>query len=154
MQRTVNAIPAGARQVDIPKGLPKALGNRSLIFNAWIVAMIVVGFDEWHNLHIFPRPLRLWYTSLFYGILVMVAMADVMVPIANAFAVGYTITLLYQYYNGGLTPGTPQGKGTKKGSGNAPGRPTPQSNASPTPGAGVVTPANVLKPQPTPAPGG
>jgi len=152
-QRMVNAIPAGARQVNVPNGVPRILGNRSVVFNAWIIAMIVIGFDEWHNLHIFPRPLRLWYATLFYGILLMVGIADVMVPIVNAFAVGYTLMLIWQYYNGGLTPGTPQGKGTIPGS-QQPGTPNPRPNATPTPGGGVVTPANVLKPNPTPAPGG
>jgi hypothetical protein len=67
---------------------------------AWIVAMILVGFDEWKNNGILPRPVRLWDTSLVYGILVLLGFVDVMVPIANALAIGYTIVLLWQYFNG------------------------------------------------------
>lgn len=75
-----------------------------MIFHAWVVAMIIIGFDEWHNHKILPRPARLWYASAFYGLLIVFSIADPMVPLANAFAVGYTITLLWQYYNGDLTP--------------------------------------------------
>lgn len=85
---------------------------------SWVVAMVIIGFDEWHNLHILPRPKRLWNTSLFYGLLTLVSVADIVVPIANAFAVGYTLTLLYQYYNGAITPSTGEqkGKGTTSAS--------------------------------------
>lgn len=78
--------------------------------------MITVSFDEWHNLGILPRPARLWDTSLFYGLLVLLGFVDAMVPIVNAFAIGYTLVLLYQYYQGDLTPGggstTPAQPGT------------------------------------------
>lgn len=62
--------------------------------------MIVVGFDDWHNYHILPRPARLWYTSLTYGLLILASMADALVPLANALAIGYAIMLIWQYYNG------------------------------------------------------
>lgn len=88
------------RQVKIPAGLPPILGNRQIVFYAWIGAMILVGFDEWHNYRLLPRPSRFWYTSLFYGLLTLGSIVDVMVPLVNAFAIGYTIMLLWQYYNG------------------------------------------------------
>jgi hypothetical protein len=79
-----------------------------MVFNAWIIAMIIIGFDEWHNLGILPRPARLWDATLVYGVLVMVGFVDVLVPIANAFALGYTFMLLFQYYQGNITPGGTQ----------------------------------------------
>lgn len=142
-QRTFNAVPQGARQVNVPNGLPRILGNRSIIFNAWFISMIIIGFDEWKNLNILPRPQRLWDTSVFYGLLTLFSVADIMVPIANAFAIGYTLTLLWQYYNGGITPQTTPPT-SQTNSGNAQG------------GPGVKTSQSVLTPQPTPtsAPGG
>lgn len=89
-----------AAQVNVPKGVPVILGNRQVIFFAWIVAMILVGFDEWHNYHLLPRPARFWYTSLTFGLLIMASFADAMVPLANAFAIGFVVVLLWQYYEG------------------------------------------------------
>lgn len=92
---------SGSRQqVPIPKGLPPMLGNRKVLFYSWIASMILVGFDEWHNYRILPRPSRLWSTSLVYGLLTLGSVVDAVVPLANAFGVGYTIMLLWQYYNG------------------------------------------------------
>jgi hypothetical protein len=151
-QRAINAIPAEARSVRIPSKLPKVLANRPVIFNAWIVAMVAVSWDEWHNLGIFPRPKRLWYTSVVYGLLVVVSFADAVVPVANALAIGYTIVLLSQLWSGSLTPA---GKTNTTGGAGGSGRsPTPQPNAAPrapTPG-GVIT--NPFRPTPAPAPGG
>ena len=100
-----NRIPNQQRRVRL-QGLhvPPILSNRSVVFNMWLIAMILVGFDEWHNLNILPRPARLWNTSLVYGLLMMLGFVDVMVPIANAFAIGFTVVLLYQYFGGDLTP--------------------------------------------------
>jgi hypothetical protein len=70
----------------------------------WIIAMFIVGFDEWHNLGILPRPARLWDTSLFYGLLTIAGFVDLMVPLVNALAIGYTVVLLMQYYQGNITP--------------------------------------------------
>ena len=145
-QRSVNAIPAEARQVNIPSHLPRVLGNRSVVFNAWIVAMIAVSWDEWHNLGIFPRPKRLWYTSVVYGLLVMFSLADAIVPVANALAIGYTVVLLSQLWSGNLTPA---GKAPASGSGRSPA-PQPNIPATPTPGGAVTAP---FRPTPTPAPG-
>jgi hypothetical protein len=88
------------QQVSMPKGVPAILGNRSVIFSSWAVSMVVVCFDEWHNYHILPRPARLWYTSLTFGLLVLASIPDALVPLANAFAIGFTIMLIWQYYNG------------------------------------------------------
>jgi hypothetical protein len=108
VQRAWNAVPA---QNPVARSRISAgvFNNRSVVFNAWIVAMILIGFDEWHNLGILPRPARLWDTTIVYGLLTMLGFVDIMVPIANALAVGYTIALLYQYYNGNLTPSSNTG---------------------------------------------
>jgi hypothetical protein len=86
------------RQVNPPFNLPGFLGNSDVIIYSWFIAMVIIGFDDWKNHNILPRPSRLWYTSLFYGILALVGVVDVMIPLVNALAIGYTITLLWQYY--------------------------------------------------------
>lgn len=108
-----NSIRARLQQIDstrtisvqreLPRflGQPKVFRNKRTIFYMWIIAMALISFDEWHNNHILPRPSRLWYATLFYGLLSLSAFVDVTVPIANALAIGYTIMLLWQYYNGG-----------------------------------------------------
>jgi hypothetical protein len=88
------------QQVRVPKNVPQFLGNARIIGYAWLAAMIMIGFDEWHNNGILPRPKRLWGASLVYGVLALVGMVDAMVPIANAFAIGYLIMLIWQFYNG------------------------------------------------------
>jgi hypothetical protein len=94
----------------------------------WIIAMILIGFDEWHNLNVLPRPSRLWDTSLVYGVLVMLGFVDVMVPLANALAIGFTFQLLWQYFQGNITPGG----GAQNPKVTAP---APVNAAPPTPGA-------------------
>jgi len=59
----------------------------------------VISYDEWKNYNRLPIPARLWETSLVYGLLAIFSMADFLVPLANAFGLGYAIMLLYQYYN-------------------------------------------------------
>lgn len=88
------------RDVRLPEGVPKVLANENIIFGAWIAAMIIVAFDEWHNYRMLPRPSRFWYTSLTFGILTLLGMFNAILPLANALAVGFTIMLLWQYYNG------------------------------------------------------
>lgn len=143
-QRAFNAVPQGARQVNVPRGLPSIFGNRSIVFNAWMISMIIVGFDEWKNLHILPRPQRLWDTSLFYGLLTLFSVADMLVPIANAFAIGYTLTLLWQYYSGDITPQTTPPSGPPAG----------QNTGNSQSGPGVRSSQSVLTPQPTPTSSG
>jgi hypothetical protein len=76
--------------------------------------MVLVGFDEWKNNGILPRPVRLWDTSIVYGLLTLMGFIDIMLPIANALAIGYTIVLLWQYYNGsGQFQGSGRGGGSK-----------------------------------------
>lgn len=88
------------KKVPVPRGLPPALGNAKMVGYMWVIAMIVVSFDEWHNHGILPRPSRLWWTSLTYGILAIVGMVDPLIPLMNALALGYTIMLITQYYQG------------------------------------------------------
>jgi hypothetical protein len=87
-------------KVKTPHGVPSAFGNAQIIGYAWITSMILVGFDEWKNNGILPRPVRLWDTSIVYGLLALLALIPPIVPIANALAIGYTIVLLWQFYNG------------------------------------------------------
>ena len=88
------------KKVGVPKGVPSALGNAKMVGYMWVVAMIVVSFDEWHNHGVLPRPSRLWWTSLTYGILAIVGMVDPLIPLMNALALGYTLMLITQYYQG------------------------------------------------------
>lgn len=145
-QRAFNKIPAQARYANPGYQTPRLLANRQVVLGSWVIAMIIIGFDEWHNLHILPRPKRLWDTSLFYGLLTLFSVADAVVPIANAFAIGYTLTLLYQYYNGGITPST--GKAQSQGTTSA-----SNQTGNLSPGTGIRNPTQILQPNPTPAPG-
>lgn len=92
-----------ARIVNVPNGVPRFLGNRNVIFMAWIVAMIVIGADEWKSHHIFPRPLRFWSATVVYGILFILSQIDGLVPLTNALAIGFDISLLWEFYNGGIS---------------------------------------------------
>lgn len=116
VSRQLNRVPDQARYVSVPKPLPQFLGARPIIFYSWIGAIILVCFDEWHTNNILPRPSRLWYTTLVYGMLTMLSIVDPLVGIANALAMGYTITLYYQYFNssGQFTAETTAG-GTSSG---------------------------------------
>lgn len=92
--------PGGAIRVNVPTGVPSFLGTRTIILMAWAMSMAMVSLDEWHTYHILPRPARLWYTSLTYFLLAIVATFDVAVPMVNLFAIGYTIAVAYNYYQG------------------------------------------------------
>lgn len=89
----------GAQTVNVPKGIPSFMGHATTIIFAWGVAMAVITVDEWHVNKILPRPSRLWWTSLVYAILAVVGMSEALLPLVNALAIGYTIVLLYQYFN-------------------------------------------------------
>lgn len=99
LNTTRGVLGSPARQVSTPPMIPRWLGNQKIVAYSWIVAMVAVGWDEWKNHGILPRPVRLWDTSIVYGLLTLVSFIDIMVPIANALAIGYTIVLLYQLYN-------------------------------------------------------
>lgn len=88
-----------AQTVSVPKGIPQFMGHASTMIMAWAVAMAIITVDEWHVNKILPRPSRLWWTTLVYGILAVVGMSSALLPLANALAIGYTIVLLYQYFN-------------------------------------------------------
>lgn len=95
--REVRYQPARTR---VPSGVPPFLGNREIVFGSWAVAMALVSWDEWKVNGILPRPLRLWETTLVYLGLALLSVVDAFVPLANAFAIGYTIVLLYQFFTG------------------------------------------------------
>ena len=112
-RRVWNSVPQQQPTATLPHQLPQflksgPLNNRAVVFNMWVVAMIIISFDEWHNLNVLPRPARLWDTSLVYGLLVMLGFVDAMVPISNALAIGFTFQLLWQYYQGNITPAASQ----------------------------------------------
>lgn len=86
--------------VNIPSGAPRFLGNRNTLVYSWLTSMAIISWDEWHHNHILPRPSRLWYATWFYLMLILLSMVDIMVPIANALAIGYTIMLGWQYFQG------------------------------------------------------
>lgn len=88
------------RRVPVPNGVPRFLGDNHIVGYSWLASMILIGFDEWRNNGILPRPARLWYTSLIYGVLALAGMIPMLTPLVNAFAIGYTIMLLWQYFNG------------------------------------------------------
>lgn len=89
--------------VNVPRGVPRFLGNRNILFMAWIIAMVLIGADEWKSHHIFPRPLRLWSATVVYGILFLLSAIDGLVPLVNALAIGFDFALGWEYYNGGIS---------------------------------------------------
>lgn len=142
----VDWIPGQVRQTAVPKGLPRFLGDRGTIFYAWMIAMAIVGWDDWHNYKILPRPRRLWDTSLLYGLLALLSLADAVVPLANVFAVGYAMTLLWNYYNGAGQFGGPydSSSGTGTGTGTNTQAPATQAGLNNS-AAGVTNPSQVQK---------
>lgn len=104
IRRTTNWIdthtPSQVRNVNVPNGLPRFLGNRNLIFAAWLVAMVVASADEIRSYGWAPRPARLWWVSLSYGLLLIASEIDALVPLVNALAVGYDMALLYKFWSG------------------------------------------------------
>lgn len=96
--RIGNMIPA-QQQRPVPGWMPEWLGNQRVVVYAWIIAMAAITFDEWHNNHILPRPSRLWYATLTYGILAVTGMVGFLTPITNMLAIGYSIMLIWQYFN-------------------------------------------------------
>jgi|SRR5215469_12133661 len=86
--------------ITVPRGLPPALATKKVIVYSWAASMAIISWDEWHNNKILPRPSRLWYATAFYLILVVFGMTQWTAAIANALAIGYTIMLAWQYFNG------------------------------------------------------
>jgi len=97
--RLAGSLARGAVNAEVPAGLPKILGDSQLIILAWIGALAVISWDEWHKHHVLPRPSRLWFTTLVYGILSLMGMVPGLAPLANIMAIGYTIVLVWQYFN-------------------------------------------------------
>jgi hypothetical protein len=93
-------FPGGGQPAPTPKGVPSFLGSRSIILFAWGAAMAMVSLDEWHAYHILPRPARLWDTTLTYFLLAAVSTFDPLTPICTLIAVGLTIAVAYNYYQG------------------------------------------------------
>lgn len=98
-QRRLSWTPGPAGRAQVPRGVPGFMGNRGVIFGTWAVAMAVVTWDEWSVNNILPRPARLWDTTWVYAGLALLSVFDMLVPIANALALGYTLVLLYQFFS-------------------------------------------------------
>lgn len=96
---TSRVLGSGATRAQVPQGVPAFLGNQRTVVYTWLAAMATITVDEWHRHGMLPRPSRLWWTSLFYGLLAIMGMAEGLIPLVNAFAIGYLIRLLWQYYN-------------------------------------------------------
>jgi hypothetical protein len=93
--------PGPARPSTVPKGVPRFLGNKGVIFGAWGIAIAVVSWDEWFGNSILPRPARLWATTMLFAILAIISTIDAVTPLANALALGYAFYLLYKQFSGG-----------------------------------------------------
>jgi hypothetical protein len=78
---------------------PSFLGSQRTIIFAWIIAVIAITADEWKRYHILPRPSRLWWSALVYGILALVSEVTPVIPLTNALALGYSIMLMWQFFN-------------------------------------------------------
>lgn len=130
-------LPGGSQWVKVPPGIPKFLGNRSVIMFSWMAAMAMVSWNEWNAYHILPRPARLWKTSFTYFLLTLVSVIDPLVPLASALAIGLTVVLAYQYYTnaGAFSGGAPVSQS------NNPTSPTPTAPTTGT-GANPGTPAS------------
>lgn len=100
LYRQFQRVPGGGTRVSVPSGVPSFLGARSIILFSWIAAMAMVSLDEWHTHGVLPRPARLWYTSITYGLLAIAATVDAAVPLVNLLAIGLTIAVAYNYYTG------------------------------------------------------
>jgi hypothetical protein len=87
------------RQVNTPNWAPSFLGHRSVLATTWIISMVVVGVDDWHNNGVLPRPSRLWYTSLAFGLMALASIVEALTPIINLIAIGFTIMLIWQYFS-------------------------------------------------------
>lgn len=92
---------ADRANVSLPDWLPRGTGflaHRTTILWMWVTSMAIISADEWKSNHIFPRPGRLWAATRFFALLAALSMIDMMVPLANALAVGYTIMLLWDFF--------------------------------------------------------
>jgi hypothetical protein len=78
---------------------PAFLGSQRTILFAWAIAIAFVCADEWKTYHVLPRPSRLWWTTLVYGILAIMSQVETLIPLVNALALGYSIVLVWQYFN-------------------------------------------------------
>lgn len=99
-QKMLGAVPQTNMQVQVPRAVPNWMGNKKIIVAMWVIAIAFISYDEWHNFNILPRPQRLWDASLVYGLLAILSSVDPVAPIANMLAIGFTISLAYQYYDG------------------------------------------------------
>lgn len=99
VQGTSGRLGQHVTRVEVPRPLPQFLGSQRIIVYAWGLSMAIIAVDEWKRHEMLPRPSRLWWATLFYGMLAIGGIIPSLVPLMNALAVGYTIMLLWQFYN-------------------------------------------------------
>lgn len=97
------------------------LGSQRIIIMCWFAAMGIICYDEWKQNGILARPARLWWTSLFYGLLALAGFIDALIPLLNVIAIGYTIMLAWQYFNREGQFAVSGGSGGGSGSGSSGG---------------------------------
>lgn len=108
----IQRIPQQPNRSNDSGGIGGLVGARPIIFFAWAGAMTIITLDEWSRNGILPRPARYWGATWVYAILAGISVFDPLVPMANLFALGYTIVLGYQYFTQSQQFG-PGGKVTK-----------------------------------------
>lgn len=116
--------------------LPAWLADRRLVIASWAVAMVLVTLDEHRSGYLLPRPARLWSATLLYGLLAAAGSVEVIVPIVNVLAIGYTIAVGMQYFEHtgmfGIAPSPAQPPATPFSGGPGMGKtPAPGSGTSP-----------------------
>ncbi len=121
----------GNQAVKLKEPVKNFVLSRQGVMWAWFIAMIIIGFDEWVNLQILPRPSRLWHTSVVYGILALGSSFEQVAPILNLMAWGYTLVLLYQYYNDSGQFSPPPKQTGKKATNNPPAQQGPVKTKGP-----------------------
>lgn len=94
-----NKVSAGQVKKNPGGALRSFLSSSGTIPVAWGISMLLVGVDEWRRHGILARPARLWWTSIAFFILAILAHFDALAIIANLLAWGFVLQLAYQYFN-------------------------------------------------------
>lgn len=83
-----------------PGGALKSfLSSSGTIPVAWGISMLLVAVNEWQRHGILARPARLWWTSIAFFILAILAHFNSLAIVANLLAWGFTLQLAYQFFS-------------------------------------------------------
>lgn len=102
--RTINSALPATQRGHVPTTtanrlpLPAWLADRRLVIASWAVAMVLVTLDEHRSGYLLPRPARLWSATLLYGLLAAAGSVELIIPIVNMLAIGYTVAVGMQYF--------------------------------------------------------